>query len=195
MRVVVRFCVGVPVRVLVVARAVLVGSVLVMRVSVAAFVRVRMEMHMQPVLRGLARGDHVDPPVLHAAGGEDAICELPELGSWSLQDDHFEAMNVVEMHVHRRPHSAAQAVLELVERFGERADVVIVDDGHGRHRVGAARDLFACDLGAGKVAEQLGARAVSLLHERIDLPKERALHRHTETHELITLGHALQHTS
>lgn len=171
-----------------VAVIVIVGvAMLVMRVL--AEVLVLVQVHVESLLGGLAACDHLDPAMLHAAGRKNAICELPELVGRALEDDDLEAVGLVEMNVHRGAHLRAEPVLQLDQSFRQVANVVVVDQRDGRHGVGPSADLGARYLGTCKIAEHLRTCAVSLLHQRIEGAQQRALHRHTEPHEVIAFGH------
>ena len=166
----------------------MVVGVLVMRVLAEMLVLV--EVHVEPVLGGLAACDHLDPAVLHAARRKDAIRELPQLVRRALEDDDLEAVGLVEMNVHRRADLRPQAMLQLDEPLGEVTNVVVVHQRHGRDGVGPAADLSARHLGTRKIPKELGARAVSLLHQRVEGAQQGAFHRHAEPHEIIAFGHA-----
>ena len=187
-RVVVR--VTVPMRVPVLVPVVVPMLVVGVMVVVGTLVVVLVEMHVESVVRGLYRGDHLDAAVLHPARCKDALGEAPQLGGRTLQDDHLQAMRLVEVDVHRRAHLPAERMLELVEALGEIAHVMVVDERDRRDGVGALGELLSRDLGPGEITEHLGAGAPALLHEGIERAQEGRLHGHPESNQLVTLGHA-----
>jgi len=153
-------------------------------------VLVLVQVDVKAVARRLPARDHLDASVLHASRREDTVGELLELLGRPLENDHFEAVRRIEMHVHRRAHLRPEPVLQLDEALGEIADVMIVDQRDGRDGIRAFAHLRARDLCAREVAKHLRARALALLHERVERAQERALHGHTEPHQVVALGHA-----
>ncbi len=143
---------------------------------------------MRVLTVGLYVGDQLQATLLHAAGGEETIAHALELVGATSQDNHLEAVVVIEVDVERRAHLFAKLVLRCGQTFGELADMVIVDErkrAGGRH---AARELYARNLGARQIAQKLGACDPARRHQGIETLEERPLHRDAEADEIVFHG-------
>ena len=100
-------------------------------------------------------GDDLDPPLLHAAHGKDAVGDDLQLVGAAAHDDDLEAEIVAQVDVHRRPHPLAELVLQIGQLLAEVAHVVVVDQRQGPDRRHPLRDLGAPHLGPRQIAQQL----------------------------------------
>jgi len=100
--------------------------------------------------RGLR--DDFNPAVRDASCPEELVSRGLQLVGAPAHDDHFEAMVVIEVNVHRGPNAVFELVLNVRQTLGELADVMVVDEGDRRHRRDSLLHEASSDLGAGKVA-------------------------------------------
>ena len=163
---------------------------IVLVVMVLAVVLVGVEVDVQAFLRRFAGSDHLDPAVLDAAGREDLLGKPPQLVRGPLQDDHLEAVHLVEVHMHGRPHLAAELMLERGQSLGEIAHVVVVDQRDRGDGIAPAGHLRPGDLRPGQIPQDLGPGAGPPFDQRIKGAEQRGLHRDPETHQAVSLHHA-----
>ena len=136
--------------------------VMVMIVLVAEGVRVAV-----PVTFGFGKRHGIDTAVAHAGLGQDAVGHVAHLVHRPEKNHGFEALFVIEVHVHHRVHDLGVLVLALGHAGGKTALVVVVDVADdGRAFAFAAGDLFVSVDLAQDVAEGFRAVAVAALADQ-----------------------------
>ncbi len=120
------------------------------------------------------QGDEIDPPVAHAALGDQAVGEASDLGCRAAQDDRLQAVLVVEVAVHGGHREVVVIVLEGGEALGQLALVVVEDVGQaGDAGTAGVVPAVRLDGAADQVAHRLGAVAVGPAgDERVELARQ-----------------------
>ena len=117
-------------------------------------------------------GYNLDAPVFHAPHREDAVSDGLELVGLAAHHHDLEAKVVGQVNVQRRPDALTKLVLELSQLLTEITNVVVVNERQRTDGLDPLCDLRSAHLAPGEIAQQLGACAAALLHERIELPEQ-----------------------
>ena len=116
---------------------------------------------MRPSLQSLACRGHYQLAVFDPAQAEHVIGQMLHLAGWSLHDDHFKAVLLVEMHMRRRQDISMMVVLRLGQLFREIRSMVVVNHGKGcNHRLVAAY-LIGHKRIPNEIAQSFGTIAVT----------------------------------
>lgn len=100
----------------------------------------------------------------HALGGYEGVGHFLNGGGFTFEDEHFEAVVMIEVDVEGRKDQMEMVVLHGGEAVREQADVMIVDQGESADygAIGLFRGLFD-ERVTDEVAEGFGAIGVAAM--------------------------------
>jgi hypothetical protein len=124
--------------------------------------------------------------MLDAFHADESIRHLLDLGPFAFHDQDFQAVIMVEMHVHARQHEFMKSVLKIDEFLRERRHVMIVNERDRSHRLLILIPLLSDQIVPNQIAERLGSIRVLLPRNvPIEVIQEMMIEGDTEANEFF----------
>ena len=121
-----------------------------------------------------------------ALDADEGIRHLLDFGPFALHDQHFQAVVMVEMHVHARQYKFMKSVLDVDEFLRKRRHVMIVNERDRSHCLLVLIPLLPDQIVANQIAERLGSIRVLLPRNMpIEVIQEMMIEGNTEANEFF----------
>lgn len=136
--------------------------------------------------QSLSGGSHRELPMLHAFDADQGIGNLLDLRPLALDDEDFEAVTVIQVHMHSRQHQRVESVLNGDELVGQQRHVMVIDKGDRPDRFFILIPFLPDQVAADEIAKRFRPVRVFFSSDMaIEIIEEMMIERHAEANEFL----------